>query len=69
MTSAAKEYAKRGAPTEIMHGEYAGRLVDVQPLQDGFVCGIYHFEGGTCCDGPMINIWEGRQTNEVQTHV
>lgn len=56
MTIAAMEYAKKGAPTEITHDEYKGRLVDVQPLTDGYVCGIYRFPGGECCGGPMIRL-------------
>ncbi len=56
MKEDAKKYLKKGAPAEIMHGEYTGRLVDVQPLNDGYVCGIYRFPGGTCCGGPMKKI-------------
>ena len=56
MTENAKKYLTAGAPFEIMHGEYLGRLVDVQILLDGYVCGIYKFPGGECCEGPMLKI-------------
>lgn len=56
MTENAKKYLTKGAPLEINHGEYTGRLVDIQPLLDGYVCGIYRFPGGTCCEGPMLKI-------------
>lgn len=56
MTKLAKVYLAAGAPLEIKHGEYTGRLVDIQPLNDGYVCGIYRFPGGECCDGPMLKI-------------
>ncbi len=56
MTTNAKKYLEKGAPLEVMHGEYKGRLVDVQILNDGYVCGIYRFPGGTCCEGPMIKL-------------
>lgn len=51
-----KKYLKNGAPLEIMHGEHKGILVDIQPLCDGYVEGIYRFPGGVCCDGPMLKI-------------
>lgn len=58
MTELAKRYLEAGAPLEIMHGEYCGRLVDIQPLVDGLVCGIYRFPGGDCCpsEAPALKI-------------
>ncbi len=56
MTEAAKKYLKAGAPLEIMSGKYKGTLVDVQPLLDGYVCGIYRFPRGDGCGGPMLRI-------------
>ena len=41
MTEYARRYLSAGAPETIMHGEYEGTLVDIQPLVDGLVCGIY----------------------------
>lgn len=55
MTEYAKRYLSAGAPESIMHGEYEGILVDIQPLTDGFVCGIYRFPGGDCIGGPMMH--------------
>ena len=51
-----KEYLQAGAPLKIMHGEYTGRLVDIQPLNDGFVCGIYRFPGGDTIGGPTVKM-------------
>ena len=59
MTIYAKKYLAAGAPAIIHHGDYVGRLVDVQPLSDGFVCGIYRFPGGDCCEGPSLKIEAG----------
>ena len=59
MNETTRLYAeKSGAPLEIMHGEYKGRLVGVQRLNDGYVCGVYHFPGGTCCpaEAPVIKL-------------
>lgn len=58
MTELAKKYLAKGAPLEIKHGEYIGRLIDVQPLQDGYVTGIYRFPGGDCCpaEAPSLKI-------------
>lgn len=56
MTLYAQRYLEAGAPLKIMHCEYEGRLVDIQPLNGGYVCGIYRFPGGDCCDGPMLKI-------------
>ena len=58
MTEFAKRYLEAGAPLEIKHGEYTGRLVDIQPLTDGYVCGIYRLLGGVCIDGPMLKIFK-----------
>ena len=55
MTEYAKRYAAAGAPETIMHGEYEGTLVDIQPLVDGLVCGIYRFPGGDCIGGPTLH--------------
>ena len=55
MTEYAKRYSAAGAPETIMHGEYEGTLVDIQPLVDGLVCGIYRFPGGDCIGGPMLH--------------
>lgn len=51
MTEYARRYLSAGAPETIMHGEYEGTLVDIQPLVDGLVCGIYRFPGGDCIGG------------------
>lgn len=56
MTELARKYLEAGAPLEITHDKYKGRLVDVQPLNDGYVCGIYRFPGGDCCGGPRLKI-------------
>lgn len=56
MTEFAKKYLEAGAPLEIAHGKYTGRLIDIQPLDDGLVCGIYRFPGGDCCEGPALKI-------------
>ena len=58
MTENAKKYLEKGAPEFLMHGEYKGRLVDTQPLLDGYVSGIYRFPGGDCCpaEAPMLKI-------------
>lgn len=56
MTEYAKNYLEKGVPLIIMHGEYEGHLVDVQPLVDGLVCGIYRFPRGDCCEGPALKI-------------
>ena len=61
MTEYAKRYLSAGAPETIMHGEYEGKLVDIQPLVDGFVCGIYRFPGGDCIEGPMLHSSKLRQ--------
>ena len=58
MTEFVKRYLDAGAPLEIKHGEYTGRLVDIQPLTDGYVCGIYRFPGGDCAGGPMLKIFK-----------
>ena len=50
MTEYARRYLSAGAPETIMHGEYEGTLVDIQPLVDGLVCGIYRFPGGDCIE-------------------
>ena len=55
MTEYARRYLSAGAPETIMHGEYEGTLVDIQPLVDGLVCGIYRFPGGDCIGGPMLH--------------
>ena len=55
MTEYAKRYLAAGAPETIMHGEYEGTLVDIQPLVDGLVCGIYRFPGGDCIGGPTLH--------------
>lgn len=55
MTEYLKRYLAAGAPETIMHGEYEGTLVDIQPLVDGLVCGIYRFPGGDCIGGPMLH--------------
>lgn len=47
-------YEAAGAPRDIYHGEYRGRLVDIQPLTDGLMCGIYRFPGGDCIGGPAL---------------
>lgn len=56
MTENAKRYLENGAPLTINHAEYIGRLTEVQPLTDGYVCGIYHFPGGETIGGPRIQI-------------
>jgi hypothetical protein len=58
MKERARKYLEAGAPPEIRHGEYVGRLVDVQPLNDGYVTGIYRFPGGECCpaEAPIIKM-------------
>lgn len=61
MTEYAKRYLSAGAPETIMHGEYEGTLVDIQPLVDGLVCGIYRFPGGDCIGGPTIHRSKLRQ--------
>ncbi len=69
MTEYAQRYLAAGAPESIMHGEYEGTLVDIQPLVDGYLCGIYRFPGGDCIGGPMLHRSElkpkkGAQDNE-----
>lgn len=58
MNESVKKYLEAGAPLKIMHGEYEGTLVDIQPLVDGLVCGIYRFPGGDCCpsEAPALKI-------------
>lgn len=48
-------YEAAGAPRDIYHGEYKGRLVNIQPLTDGLMCGIYRFPGGDCIGGPTLH--------------
>lgn len=55
MTEYAKRYLSAGAPETIMSGEYEGVLVDIQPLVDGLVCGIYRFPRGDRVGGPTIH--------------
>ena len=61
MTEYAKRYLAAGATETIMHGEYKGTLVDIQPLVDGLVCGIYRFPGGDCIGGPTLQRSKLRQ--------
>ena len=61
MTEYAKRYLSAGAPETIVHGEDKGKLVDIQPLVDGLVCGIYRFPGGDCVGGPAIHRSKLRQ--------
>ena len=58
MTELAKKYMESGAPETIYHGDYAGHLIDVQPLNNGYVTGVYRFEGGVCCpsEAPAIKL-------------
>jgi len=56
MTENARKYLEAGAPLEINHAEYVGKLVDTVRLNDGYVCGLYRFPGGDCAEGPMLKI-------------
>ncbi|MCM1296131.1 MAG: hypothetical protein NC311_11370 [Muribaculaceae bacterium] len=51
-----KKYIQAGGEEIIYHGEYAGVLVDLQPLTDGTVCGIYRFKGGECIGSKALKI-------------
>ena len=67
MTEAVQRYLENGAPLKIMHGEYEGTLVDIQPLNDGYVCGIYRFPRGTSCGGPILKIIEATALPHLDT--
>ncbi len=56
MSEFSKKYLEAGAALNIAHGEYVGRLVDVQPLPDGYVCGVYRFSGGDCAEGSRLKV-------------
>ena len=65
MTEYAERYLLAGAPETIMHGKYEGQLIDIQPLVDGRVCGIYRFRSGDCIGGPAFHWSKLRQRGDA----
>jgi hypothetical protein len=57
-----EKYVQLGGEREVWHGEYKGTLRALQNCNDGYYCGIYHFEGGDCCDGKLIRINPANKT-------
>jgi hypothetical protein len=49
-----QKYIDGGAPKEILReNKYRGVLIDIQPLVDGQVIGIYQFDSGQAIGGTV----------------